>query len=272
MLLNTLLFCSSIGTVALTSHVAFFNSLSILNFYGEKIGDCLKDPGNEKCLAFVQGALNSKTIISLCAHFEAKIDFDRKHWNKNDCHHICDCLLNCASLVPPSDRSAFFTHLKDRLQRCKDSKRENHWKRINIISYLAVICSWNMQDEVAIALSRSMSSLFTADEEFTIDLLTSPNLPATKGRRKRKQSDMNDYMYEKCAIPAIPGHISVHLLAQIVSSRESSSLVVRDAFVASENASSIVENALERATIAAEHIINGTVSAQYTYLKHSLHI
>lgn len=199
-------------------------------------------------------------MIKLCSHFEAKIENEVVAGDSNpdkssaslvnDCHDICASLLGCAGFITSDNRKKLQSQLSGRLEAYSKLSR-NERDSINVIPYLAVFCSWGMEAHVFKALSASVSSVF-ADED------TSPHFsPVLAKRGKRKQSSNN---HDTSPVPQLPGEMAVHIIAQVLRGREPSSLAIRDALTSSEDSSIGIANALEKATIAAENIINGSVS------------
>jgi len=215
----------------------------------------------------MQGA----TIMDFCSHFEDKIENNTDNDNEtvaNDCHSICASLLTCAGFMAPDNRKDLCSQLSDHLKAYSKKSHEER-SRLNVVPYLAVFCSWGMHQEVAKSLARAITSAFCEDEDIQD---TSSSLPASSSARrgKRKQSDMQSDKNGLLVIPRLPSDVAVHLIGQVLRGRDPSSLVIRDALMSSEEASSAIANALEKATIAAEHVINGSVS-NFMALMYNLH-
>ena len=131
-------------------------------------------------------------------------------------------------------------------------------RKINIIPYLAVFCSWGMHLEVAQSLSVSIASAFSDDETSSI-AFSSPTISSPK-RGKRKQVDMNATDNVGLTIPKLPNDVSVHLICKVLRGRDPSSLVIRESILSSEESTSLIANALEKATFTAEQVINSTLA------------
>jgi hypothetical protein len=198
--------------------------------------------------------MNGTVITNLCIHFESKADNGDEATDVTKCHAICSSLLGCAGFISPNDREDLLSQLSDRLKDyCNNSGTDKN--TISVVPYLAVFCSWGMQQEVAKALSSSVNSVFT-DEQTTDSSLQFSPVPSTRG--KRKQSSNNKK--EGSIIPQFPGEMGLQIIAQILRGRDSSSLAIRNALIASEDSTVMISDSLERATKAAEHYIKGLVS------------
>lgn len=236
----------------------------ILSFFVllTQIGSLLEEAENEKCLEFVQNSIKGTTIINLCSHFETFLDANPscgvKKRQDSDCHQICASLLRCASYITSTlDRQEVYTQLAERV---KSFVSQGDIERVNILSYLAVFCSWDMQGEVFSSLSKSISSIYDheKDGETARNIETSSSVNPQQ-KRKRKISDM-DAMEEKLILPSLPGKFAIQIVGRILSGRDPSSLLIRDSLVASERATSEISCALEKAFICVEMTINGMVS------------
>ncbi len=205
-------------------------------------------------------------------HFESMIeqnrmvddDDDDDEYDKSsivkDCNDICASLLGCAGFVTPDNRKILQSQLSDRLKDHGNMSR-NDRNLINVIPYLAVFCSWGMQEEVSKSLSSSINSTFTNLDEMESSPQFSP-VPARKGKRKQSSNKPKSEV-----VPKLPGDMGLRVIAQVLRGRDPSSLAIRDALVSSENACMLVLDALEKATIAAEALIHGNRSVStYTYI------
>ncbi len=199
--------------------------------------------------------MNGTVITNLCIHFESKADNGDEATDVTKCHTICSSLLGCAGFISPNNREDLLSQLSDRLKDyCNNSGTDKN--TFSVVPYLAVFCSWGMQQEVAKVLSSSVNSVFT-DEQTTDSSLQFSPVPSTRG--KRKQSSNNKK--EGSIIPQFPGEMGLQIIAQILRGRDSSSLAIRNALIASEDSTVEISDSLERATKAAEHYIKGLVSA-----------
>ena len=113
--------------------------------------------------------MHGAVITDLCMHFESKIENENELESEdetsvvNDCHDICASLLGCAGFIPSDNRKDLQSQLSDRLKEYRKMSR-NDRSKINVVPYLAVFCSWGMQEEVANSLSTSIDSAFTNED------------------------------------------------------------------------------------------------------------
>lgn len=155
------------------------------------------------------------------------------------------------------NRKDLCIRLSNRLETYSVMSTEER-RKINIIPYLAVFCSWGMHLEVAQSLSVSIASAFSDDETSSI-VFSSPTMSSPR-RGKRKQADMNAAENGALSVPKLPNDVSVHLICKVLRGRDPSSVVIRECILSSEESTSLIANALEKATIAAEQVINRTLA------------
>lgn len=228
------------------------NMLTLLN----SIANDLEDPENEGCFDFIQQEIRSDSILDICKHFEAKsIGGNLRALpytsSKNDCQRICACLLSCSRFVKVDDRDGLRQYLFDRLE-AYSKLPATEWNGKEIIPYLSVFFLWNMNRDVARSLSNSISSLFYKDEDIVF-------LPVSEksNRGKRKQHGISEMKQTPDSFPNLPGGLSIEIVSTVLRGSDSSCLLIRNSLVSCEESITMLLNALEKATIAAEEIISG---------------
>jgi len=222
--------------------------------------DCAE---NEKCLHYIQDDLHSNDITGICEYFESRFDHydDGNVGNEssaNDCHRICASLLSCSGFTNLANREDLCKQLSNRLKAYTVMNTDER-RKINIVPYLAVYCSWGMHQDVAQSLGQSIASAFSDDETFDITLSSPVSSPSR--RKKRKQADTSDTKNGDSIVPKLPCDVSVQLIGKILRGRDPCSVIIRKALLSSEESSSLIADALEKATIAAEQIISGPPSS-----------
>lgn len=227
------------------------NMLTLLT----SISNDLEDPENEGCLHFIQQEIRSDSILDLCNHFQTKAGVgDPDTSLKIDCQRICSSLLSCSRFVHVDDRNGLRRDCLNRLEaysKLPSTERNT----MEITPYLSVFCFWNTSRDMAQSLSQSISSLFKKDDEIVF-------APVSGMLRsgKRKQFDISENETATDCIPKLPGDLCIQIIANVLRGSDPCSLLIRDALVSCEESTTMLTNALEKATIAAEEIISRTAS------------
>lgn len=219
--------------------------------------DLSSDADNANCLEVLQDEMKGTTIIDLCSYFEDMIENMDDESMIQDCHVVSSSLLGCAGFLSAENRKEIQNEITKRLQDYSKISKEDRGY-MNVVPYLAVFCSWNMAKEVALSLSYSVKRAFSEDDEDIVLLSPSASPPR---RGKRKQSQVNGSTLSKFVVPVLQSEEAVSVVNTVLKGANPSCKTVRDAILSTEETTSAIINALEKATILAEKIISGPVAS-----------
>jgi len=216
----------------------------------------LEKSENESFLEFVQAAMKGNTLPDMCVYFE-KLSAEHADDKKivNECHKVCASLLHCAGFMSPSSRDELIKKLSEKIQKyCDLEKHERNG--MNILPYIAVFCSWGLQDTVADSLCKAISSAF--DDEHSG---TSFEVKSKLSRKRKPVSEANDVNGAEFSetIRRMPSDVAIYIVDQVLTGSHSSNMLVRDAFLSSEIISDKISSSLFKATASAEKIMNGSI-------------
>lgn len=216
----------------------------------------LEKSENESLLEFVQAAMEGDTLPDLCIYFEelSTVHADDKDF-VNECHKVCASLLHCAGFMSPNSRDELIKTLSEKIQKyCGLDKHERN--DMNIVPYIAVFCSWGMQEAVADSLCKAISSAF--DDEHSGASFEAKS----KFSRKRKpvsETEEDSSSEFSNTIRSIPSDVAIYIVNQILTGSQSSNMLVRDAFLSSEAISAKISSSLFKATVLADKIMDGSI-------------
>lgn len=216
----------------------------------------LEKPENESFLDFVQASVEGNTLPDLCVYFE---ELSASHPDDKEfvteCHKVCASLLQCAGFMPPNSRDKLILKLSEKIQKyCDIEKHERN--DMNIVPYLAVFCSWGLQETVADSLCTAVSSAF--DDEHS---RTSFEAKSKFSRKRKPVSGIeeNNGTEFSNVIRRIPSDVAIYIINQVLTGNQSSSMIIRDAFLSSEAISEKISSCLFKGTVVAEKIMNGSI-------------
>mmetsp|Transcript_28364 Transcript_28364/g.35085 ORF Transcript_28364/g.35085 Transcript_28364/m.35085 type:complete len:1411 (-) Transcript_28364:240-4472(-) len=225
------------------------------------ISSDLIKPENINCLEFVQSSISGTTLTELCTHFEGYLtDIDSHCTKKDECDRICASLLCCAGYMSSENIEGLCEYLSTRIKTYGEATSGER-DTMSLIPYLATLCSWGMENEVAASLGKSIKNAF--DEirgvyRCDFESATPSNEEGNITRSKRKQSSLHNQDENSSAIfPLIPGDAALQIIGFVISGKDVSTVTTRDAILSSDIACNAIENALENATTAADNVLTG---------------
>ena len=237
-----------------------------INIVWSSIWDELLEDENKDCLDFIQKSISSLEIIQLCAYYEEfkaqSISASNSSGDEN-CDHICNNLLRCATFTRIDDMEKFISMMSIRI---------NSNESTNILPYYSVLCSWGMTDKVASTIGRSIESLFhdtsrASRDEWSNSTSVCEDGHISRGKRKYP-SILDDNKSEKSLVPDLStGEQALHVVENMLSGNNQCASLMREQILASEVACSSIENAFSKAVTAAKLIIFQTVSVLFFSLQ-----
>ena len=203
------------------------------------------------------------TILSYCEEKAQNTDADddeEAEYIRDDCYRTSAAILRCAGRLPVKTAGGLVTYISSLLEAVEepddhdDDEEDNDSPVDNVTSHVALLCSWDMTDEVALSLAASINSAFQGD------LLVGSPIANSKKRRNRRSSGSSDH--GAVAVPQLPATVALNVLSEILRGSDPSSVAAREALLRSERAFKSIEKALESGTRHAEGILAGdTVSS-----------
>jgi len=224
---------------------------------------------NEPCLEFLQNTIGGKNLTELFSYFNAKINTNLENETnvslrrRSECNRICTSLLCCAAKLSPETAVGLSSLLSlhiDAYRKMTEMKKE----RINICPVFALFCSWGMHQNVADSFSNSILSEFEdnndSEEVLFNDEADVGILGCTRRNKRKKAALENSVKDASSMIPQLSAEDTINLIDKILSGTDPACISARDDLISSEMACSVIENALEKGTILAERILNGSTS------------
>ena len=237
----------------------------------QKVSDSLSDPENEECKNFVIEAMNDRTIVDLCLHFQdkaKKVDHDSK--TVQEYHRINLALLHCTGNLSEEIVEGFSSLLSSNVEFMNSTLghiQSEKYFLSSLATQIAVLCMWGKSKDVVTALSSFISNEFDTQNDFWMEDETAGgnNDPDTNGtsRRKKRKASHTDRVSKidfPDIIPALSGKIASKVIGAIIGGTSQSSLRARKIILSSEIACSQIESSLEKAEEVAETILASTVS------------
>ena len=222
-------------------------------------------------MEFILEAMSDSAIVDLCIYFEDKMKnkIDSNEGKTvEECKRICVALLHCAGNLDPDNVRGFSSLLSSRIETLK-TKRGDATESCMVsmlTSHIAVLCMWGMSDDVAFALSSYISNEFqvnndfNAEEDYHNDNDAYETSPVRKKKRKTSKIDEDINKNGSYIIPPLSGKVATQILGNLLLGASQSSLIARERILSSDIACSSIESSLQKATVAAEMILAGSVS------------
>jgi condensin-2 complex subunit G2 len=217
------------------------------------IEDRLSHAENEECDRFLLDSFSGVTLTNALTHFEAKaqgIDADgddEAESTREDCHRICAAILRTAGRLPSKAVEGLVPHISSVLASLSQTDSLDS-PRQNVTAHIALLCLWDMTEEVAPSLAASIQSPFEGDHELIFGSPSSDSKKRKSGRSKKK-----DHLL---AVPPLPPRVALDVLGDILRGSDPSSVAARGSIFASISASSAIEKALQRGTKYAERLLS----------------
>jgi hypothetical protein len=217
------------------------------------IEDQLCQAGNEECDRFLMDSFSGVTLTNALTHFEIKAQEsdvagdDDAAGTRDDCHRICAAILRTAGRLPSKAVEGLVPHISSVLASLAQADSLGG-PRPNVSAHIALLCLWDMTEEVAPSLAASIQSPFEGDHELIFGSPVSDSKKRKSGRNKK-----NDHLL---AVPPLPPHVALEVLGDILRGSDPSSVAARGSIFASASACAAIEKALERGTKYAERLLS----------------
>ena len=232
----------------------------------ESIEAQLSKPGNEDSHNFLLDSFSGSTLLDLLTHFETKATDLKAKTEDNgvqeDCYRIIACLLSCAGRLPREAVDGLVPYIGSKLKQLKE-RDASQTGSPNVTPHIALLCLWNLTDEVASSLAVSIESTFDNDFDITFTSQDDASRKRKSGRSKREESQH--------LLPRLPHTTALQVLGELLRGSDPSSVSARESIFNSRSASSVLEKSLLRGTRYAEKMLvtsveNDTVCVPKSFL------
>jgi len=148
-----------------------------------------EEPENEPCNEFLLEAFSGAALTDVHSHFERNaadiVVLDRKGTKiRDDCYHTCAAILRCAGRLPPKAVEGLASHLSEKLADLNAHFHDNTVLE-NTTPHIALLCLWEMTEDVAASFSDSIKSVFGDDNDDTFLNLDDSTIGSSKRRSRR---------------------------------------------------------------------------------------
>lgn len=220
----------------------------------------LEDARNSMCKKLLMDNFSGKQLNEIFSFFENR-SLDGE--NQAECNRVCAAVLRCAGHLENSYPDGLAEHINSRLK--KISKSGDQTSSIeHIASYFVLLCQWGSIEDVAEALSSSITSAF---EDAEVDELTlmSPESNQTKKRKSTRRSDGRGSTSSHSIVPTPPPSVAIKVVERILHGRDYSCKEARDILFSNAVARDKIQDALYRSTLYARRLLRApSVSLLFT--------
>jgi len=224
----------------------------------QSIEDALKIPKHEESNNFLIESFSGRALMDTLSYYECQADeFASTGRGKDsssveDCYRICAAVLRLAGRLPAKAVEGLIAHVYETLASLPaDGGREA--TNNNVTAHVALLCLWDLTEEVAASLASSIESVFESDHSLHFG---SPDASSGKRRSGRRTSNTRSTKNGgKSVVPELPSVVALDVLRSILAGSDPSSVAARQSILTSEAACGKVEKALERGTKYAEAIL-----------------
>ena len=171
---------------------------------------------------------------------------------EEDCYRVCAAVLRCAARLPSEAIEGLVPHISTALAALSQHNGSALSLR-RTTGFIAVLCLWDMTDQVGGALARSIESAFENDHSLYYEDHVSR--PDTRKRRTGAPSRTSVV----AVVPALSPLLALSVLGNILCGSDPSSIAAREALLHSHDASTAIRRALQRAIKYAELALTGTI-------------
>lgn len=192
-------------------------------------------------LTTILSYLENKALNACSSDDDEDIDNTRV-----DCYRTCSAILRCAGRLPSRAVEGLVPYISSVLKSVEEPDHSESQEE-NVTAHIALLCLWDMTDEVAPSLAMSIQSAFYEDP-----LFGSPTVDSKKRRSgKSRRSDTT------LAIPQLPPRVALNVLGDILRGSDPTCKAAREAILNSKTACGAIERALEGGTRQAERLLDG---------------
>lgn len=202
---------------------------------------------------FLLDEFSGPKLTTILTYFEKKAmngcpsgDDDEIEIFHDDCSRTCSAILRCAGRLPSTAVQDLVPYISSILASVQDSDGGDIPME-NVTAHIALLCLWDLTDEVAQSLSMSIRSAFQEDTLF--------NSPAADTRKRSSRRPRTSDV--ALAVPQLPPLVALNVLGGILCGAEPSSVGAREAILSSKTACIAIENALKEGKRHAEFVLEG---------------
>ena len=205
---------------------------------------------DEESSQFLVDAFSGSILTTALNHFErkaAEVSEDEKFSStvRDDCYRTCAAILRSAGRLPAKAVEGLVSHISSMLSKLNIDGEAADMKQ-NVSAHIALLCLWDMTDEVAPSLANSIEAAFEGDHEL---LFGSPE-PMSRKRKPGASKKKNIL-----AVPPLPPRLALGVLEDILRGLDPSSVAARESILESQIARNAIEKSLERGIRYAERLL-----------------
>jgi condensin-2 complex subunit G2 len=227
---------------------ALVDTISVL---WESIESKLKTKAGREHNEHLIKQFSGSTLLVALAHFEQRaLLCDDDPSEQEDCYRTCASILRCAGRLPSKAIEGLVTHISQSLASLRDSTNASG----NVSAFIALLCLWDMTEEVATSLATSIVSSFESDYALKYEHLASDSLNDSRKRRSGRRATASNQLV---AVPMLPALVALDVLSDVLRGSDPSSAAARECILDSPIATQAIDAALERGIKYAERILNG---------------
>jgi condensin-2 complex subunit G2 len=197
-------------------------------------------------------------LLGVLSHFEQKGSDNPKNEDGNmrrdECYRTCAWLLACASRLGNKCSRDIVAHVSASLRSFSKETSKSYVPLV--ISYFSYLCSAGYANDVAISLATSIDSSFGSRDFY----LLSPTFDDTAVRRRSRRISLKKN--DDPVLPSISPSIGWAVIDSILQGVDDESKTVREIFLASDAASSVLMEAFRKGIQHAECVL-GTSAGHY---------
>jgi condensin-2 complex subunit G2 len=202
---------------------------------------------NEELRDTILKSFEQVDLVSAIAHFEQKAmdnagSTDDAMKTRDDCFRTCAALLRCAGKLPKDTIEGMVTHISDTLTSI--SKSELDYSRPHISAYFALLCLWDMTEEITSSVAESIDAAFKYGVGYSSPIFG-----------EKRQSRGRGKTFNKPVVPVFSPSIVWGVVQDILQGNDPSTVIIRDSILASDKASETLQSALEKGIFTVQSIL-----------------
>lgn len=255
----------------LASNTPFMANLAeVIASLWESILEELEDDENESCKNILVRTFSGTTLTDILGYFEkaARADKRKSETRQNDYCRIHSAILRCAGFLEAKDVEGLFAHITKSLQALSSPKMQNQKQKMSTASisdHFALLCLWDMAEDVATSLSSSIVSAF--DDVDDLSLLTP--VSDTSKKRKSSRGTRRKSNIDNCAIPMLPPEMAMDVLNDLLLGSDPGNVLAREILLATTKSREQLEEAFEATTQYTGRFLRGALVSMCLGYKYS---
>ncbi|GKZ00432.1 hypothetical protein MPSEU_000995800 [Mayamaea pseudoterrestris] len=225
----------------------------------QSIEKALSQKDNEVLHDLLVEKFSGDPLMVILAHFEKKAHVtvvqseSEALQTQEDCHRVCAAILRIAGRLPQKAIRGLVSHIAKKLKTFS-TVNASKWTSQQATASIALLCLWNMTEQVGISLAASIESEF--EQDHCLHYETSP----MHSRKRRAGERTNKNAGKSSLFPELPPLLALSVLGDIFRGSNPSSITARKSLLESVVASAAIQRALQRAIRYAELVLTGTTS------------